>query len=172
MPAVKDALGSTHADAPLIRIKVIDAGQSARDQDFSQAHALLDETEALLSSMAGAPGTALAQPASDPAPALQEALGQWAQSRAGVISVLNQLETGIRGMDHALAGEAIILVKAIAEKLTATPDTRDSVLELRQYVATDEIIDDAELPNGFGFEVSIRAPLINALDALDRAFDA
>jgi len=103
---------------------------------------------------------------------LKPALERWAQSRAAVIGQLKQLETAIRAMNDPLADEAIILVKAISANLTAAPDSKRAVAELRRYLETDSIIDDAELENGFGITVRIRDPLIPALDALDRAMVA
>jgi hypothetical protein len=119
------------------------------------------------------PGVAAAPQSSAPAaPDLQDALGIWAQRRADALSALKRLEAAIRAMKHPAGDAAIILVKAVAANLTAVPDTKGKVAELRRYLATDAIIDDAELPNGFGIEVKIRAPLTGALDALDRALPA
>jgi hypothetical protein len=103
---------------------------------------------------------------------LDAALGRWTQNRAEVIAQLRQLEGAIRAMQDPLGDPAIILVKAIAANLTAAPDSKQKVAELRSYLQNDSIIDDAELENGFGITVSIRAPLIPALDALDQALAA
>lgn len=99
---------------------------------------------------------------------LKAAQAQWAQSRGDVLGQLQALEKAIRAMEHPQGDPAIILVRAISANLTASLADKRSVAELRRYLETDSIIDDAELPNGFGIEVSIRAPLTQALDALDR----
>lgn len=99
--------------------------------------------------------------------ALNEALAHWGKSRAAVIDTLRRYEAGIRALKHPLSDPAIILVKAIAANLTAEPKTKNSVAELRRYLETDAIIDDAETPNGFGITVRIRQPLIAALDVLE-----
>jgi hypothetical protein len=103
---------------------------------------------------------------------LKAAQEKWARSRADVVGTLNGLESAIRAMKDPLGDQAIILVKAIAANLTAVPDTRRSVAELRRYIETDSIIGDAELPNGFGIEVKIRAPLAEALAELERSLAA
>ncbi len=107
-----------------------------------------------------------------PGGGIAAALAQWTSSRAEVLGQLKQLEGALRAMNDPLSDPAIILVKAIASNLTATPDSKQKVAELRSYIETDSIIDDAELENGFGFTVSIRAPLTPVLDALDRALAA
>ena len=111
-------------------------------------------------------------PAGATAGGVGAALDQWTRSRAEVIAQLRQLEQAIRAMKDPLADEAIILVKAISANLTAAPDSKQSVAELRRYITTDSIIDDAELENGFGITVRIRAPLMPALAALDAALAA
>lgn len=103
---------------------------------------------------------------------LDTALEQWTRSRADVLGQLKQLEQALRAMKDPLFDPAIVLVKAIAANLTPAPKSKQSVAELRRYIATDSIIDDAELDNGFGIIVRIRAPLMPALDALDRALAA
>jgi hypothetical protein len=104
--------------------------------------------------------------------AVSAALETWAKRRADVIVTLKSLETAIRDMKDPLGDQAIILVKAIAANLTAVPDTKNSVADLRRYIDTDSIIDDAEQPNGFGIDVKIRAPLAGALTALETALAA
>jgi hypothetical protein len=101
--------------------------------------------------------------------AAQEA---WSRRREDVVTTLKGLETAIRKMNDPDGDEAIILVRAIAANLTPMPDSKSSIAELRRYLATDRIIGDAELPNGFGIRVQIRAPLLGALDALDTAMPA
>jgi hypothetical protein len=98
---------------------------------------------------------------------LKQAQAQWTQRRSAVVADLAALEKAIRGMEHPRADDAIILVKAISANLTVAPDSKRSVAELRRYLETDSIIDDAEMPNGFGIDVKIRAPLMPALEALD-----
>jgi hypothetical protein len=96
----------------------------------------------------------------------------WSRRREDVVTTLKGLETAIRKMNDPDGDEAIILVRAIAANLTPMPDSKSSIAELRRYLATDRIIGDAELPNGFGIRVQIRAPLLGALDALDTAMPA
>jgi hypothetical protein len=103
---------------------------------------------------------------------LKDVLARWSRERKDVLGTLKDLELAIRAMDDPFADEAIILVKAIAANLTAQPESRNQVAELRNYLTGDSIIDDAELENGFGIDVKIRAPLLPVLDALDAAIPA
>jgi hypothetical protein len=99
---------------------------------------------------------------------LPDALARWSRERAEVLGQLKDLELAIRVMGDPLGDAAIILVRAISANLTERPDSKNRVAELRAYLTTDSIIDDAELENGFGIDVRIRAPLLPVLDALDR----
>ena len=103
---------------------------------------------------------------------LSTALEAWAGTRATVIAQLRALEAAIRAFKDPLADAAIIQVKAIAANLTPRPDTRRSVEELVRYIASDPLVQDAELPNGFGLTVAIRKPLGAALATLARAMPA
>jgi len=103
---------------------------------------------------------------------LPAALAQWRDRRADVVGTLRSLEAAIRAMKHPRGDGAIILVRAISANLTAVPESPRQVAELRRYLETDDIIDDAELENGFGIPVRIRAPLLPALAALERAMAA
>ena len=96
-------------------------------------------------------------------------LSGWRAARATAIASLTALEAAVRGMDVPERGEAIILLRAIRANLTAEPATPQQVAELRRYIATDDIIAEAEDPNGFGIEVNLRAPLLAALDGLGAA---
>lgn len=72
-------------------------------------------------------------------------------------------------MDDPDGDEAIILVKAIQANLTETPATLRQVEELERYITTDDIVTDAEAPNGFGVKVELRTPLLAALTELRTA---
>jgi len=97
---------------------------------------------------------------------------QWGTARGAVLATLKDLETSIRSMNDPLSDDAIILVKAIAANLTAAPQTPQQIGELKRYLQTDPIIDDAESPNGFGIEVRIRGPLMSALVAMEQSMAA
>ena len=103
---------------------------------------------------------------------LPDALARWSRERAEVLGQLKDLELAIRVMDDPLSDSAIMLVRAISSNLTEVPDSKNRVAELRRYLTTDSIIDDAEMENGFGIDVRIRAPLLAALEALDPVLPA
>lgn len=100
------------------------------------------------------------------------ALAVWQTERAGVLAALKLLEISIRRMSDPEGDAAIILVKAIAANLTQAPTTARAVAELERYLDTDDIIAEAEEPNGFGVDIRIRGPLLPALAALKSSLAA
>lgn len=100
---------------------------------------------------------------------LEAAQDDWSAKRADVIKSLQALEQAIRAMKDPLSDPAIILVKSIPANLTAKPSTKQDVDELRRYLETDSVIDDAETPNGFGIPIQIKQPLLVSLSGLERA---
>lgn len=100
------------------------------------------------------------------------AMAGWAAARATALASLKALENAYRGMKHPLSDPAIILLRAIQANLTAEPARPAQVQELEAYLTGDQIITEAESPNGFGFKVALRAPLLAALDGLKRAHAA
>lgn len=93
-------------------------------------------------------------------------LAAWQSARATAVQSLDQLEAAFRMMDEPEVPKAIILLAAIRANLTPQPATRQQVEELRRYIEQDEKIEEAEMPNGFGFTVSLRTPLLAALSQL------
>ena len=95
-----------------------------------------------------------------------DAMAGWATARAAALGSLKALENAYRGMKHPLSDSAIILLRAIQANLTAEPATPAQVRELEAYLTGDRIIAEAETPNGFGFKVALRDPLLAALGGL------
>ena len=100
---------------------------------------------------------------------LQNALAGWTKVRTKAMGSLRALEGAIRGMNHPAGDKAIILVKAITANLTETPDTKNRITDLRNYLQNDRIIEEAEEPNGFGINVDLREPLLEALEEVEWA---
>lgn len=94
------------------------------------------------------------------------AMSAWKHSREQARAQLTKLETAVRGMGDPEGDAAIILLRAIRANLTPEPDTPASIRELERYLRTDQIITDAESPNGFGITIDLRAPLLTALAEL------
>ena len=65
--------------------------------------------------------------------------------------------------------KAIILIKAICANLSEEPATPQQIAELQRYLEDDDIIEEAESPNGYGIQISLRDPLLDALDELEDA---
>jgi len=101
-----------------------------------------------------------------------DAMARWKEARAAARATLAALTAAIAKADLADAAPAIILLRAIGANLTEEPATAQQRAELRRYLEDDDIIDDAESPNGYGIEVSLRDPLLDALDDLDAAASA
>ena len=102
-----------------------------------------------------------------PAATASPALAAWRAARAAAIATLRALESAIRAMEVPQRDPAIILVRAIAANLTESPVTPAQQAALRRYLETDDIIAEAEDPNGFGITVRLRAPLLAALAGLE-----
>jgi hypothetical protein len=172
LPRVKAAQGTGSKAALDAKLMASQAGVLAGKKDFAQANALLDALEDLLSQ----PEAASAAPAAPSAPASTDAhasaLAQWQTARAAVVAQLGKLCNAIKATRDPQADPAIILVRAIQANLSTEPDSLRSVAELERYLRTDDIIDEAESPNGFGIRVAIREPLLGALDALKQQLRA
>jgi hypothetical protein len=140
-----------------------------KNKNFAQASKGLDELEGLLN---GAPGTNESPANASKAPGLSAALALWTTERGKVIKDLQTLQGHITGMNHPDGDAAIILVKAILANLSTRPETAQSVAELERYITTDEIISEAEGPNGFGIKIDIRSGLLPALAAIRAALAA
>lgn len=111
---------------------------------------------------AGPLGHATVAPDGDEIPGL----AAWQTARAAAVQSIDQLEAAFRTMDEPEVPQAIILLAAIRAQLTPKPDTQQKVEALRRYIEQDTKIEEAEMPNGFGFTVSLRAPLLAALSNL------
>ncbi|HZR16131.1 MAG TPA: hypothetical protein VFE51_02285 [Verrucomicrobiae bacterium] len=157
-PDLLKAIAGAGPAARELKAKLAEAGALAKKGDVVSAGKLLDAVEALMRKA--------------PAAGLDAALEQWTTARGKVINDLKALEKAIRDMKDPEGDEAIILVKAIQANLTSRPETAKAVKELERYIATDEIITEAEEPNGFGLKIAIRGPLLPALAALRSALPA
>lgn len=134
----------------------------ARDKNFEQA---LVELEVLEKMVGGIQAQSTVSPNS-PDNKLAAALAQWTAARSKVLFDLKGIEQGIRAMKDPDGDAAIILLKAVQANLSARPDTLQAVAELERYISTDEIVEEAEAPNGFNIQPDIRNALPKALRAI------
>lgn len=95
-------------------------------------------------------------------------MAAWQVARGTALASLKALEDAFRKMQEPEVDEAIILLRAIRANLTEAPTTPAQVKELEDYLKNDRIIREAETPNGFGFKVSLRDPLLGALAGLQQ----
>ena len=97
---------------------------------------------------------------------LGPALAKWAAARRVAIDDLNKLGKAVAATKAPEGAELLRLLKAIRANLTEAPDTSTKVAALERYLKTDDVIADAESPNPFGFDLSLRQPLLRALEPL------
>lgn len=158
---LKPALAAKAPGAEESRAKASEAGLAARKQDFAAAAALLEEARRLLAQG----GTKTAARASRP---LSPGMAAWQKAREAAHLTLANLARAIADMNDPDGDEAIILVRAIMANLTEEPATLQQVEALVRYVTDDGIVQEAEAQNGFGIEVVLRTPLLEALAVLAR----
>jgi len=103
---------------------------------------------------------------------IESALKQWQASRSAVMAQLERLESEIGSFSDPSSGEALVRVKAIRANITAQPADMQTINELQAYLESDRIVRAVEAPNGFGFSVEVRAPLLQALETLKPALAA
>ncbi len=158
---IKAALaGSNKANVQSLYVAV--SGQ-IKSGDFAQAGKTLDELEALVMPAKGS------SPSQNGGGALTAALQAWTAARAAATEQLSKLVDAFKTSNHPQAERGMELLRAVINKqLTPRPATAQQVDELLRYVETDEIFTDAETPNPFGFKVTIRTPLLNALGELKK----
>ena len=149
-----------------LKLKASEAGMFARKKDFEQANEYLDAVESLLNDIE----ESLQNPSETSSG--PTALEKWKAARSEVTQALHALAKAIIGAKDPEAKEAIILIKAIGANLTESPDTLQKVSELERYLVTDDIIEEAEMENGFGIEINIREPLMSVLEELKQELAA
>ena len=98
-----------------------------------------------------------------------DAMAGWKAARAKAITSLKTLEGAIAKAGLVDSTKAIILIKAICANLSEEPATPQQIAELQRYLEDDDIIEEAESPNGYGIQISLRDPLLDALDELEDA---
>jgi hypothetical protein len=100
---------------------------------------------------------------------LPTGLAAWQAARSAAIDTLDLLADAVDTLPIPEAPEAIILLRSIRANLTEAPTTPQQIEELRRYLETDDVIAEAEDPNGFGITVELRTPLLAALNAIQPA---
>jgi hypothetical protein len=176
LPRVKAAMAVAGAAGNDLKLRASEAGMHARKREFGPAQALLDELETLLA-QAGQPGQpptgdSTTGEQTEPSPSIGPGMAAWQKARSGALGQLKALQTHIGKMQHPRGNAALILLKSIQANLSARPDSAAQVAELRRYLETDDILREAERPNGFGLTVELRKPLLAALATLEQEMTA
>lgn len=152
VPALKAAAARSPADKDTMRDLYSGAKAALDREDLPAATTAIAELKRLTEN-----GTETSTPA---------ALKAWQDARATAIDALRRLDGAIRAAEDPEADKASILLQAIIKNLSPAPTDARAVAELERYLKTDDIITEAEMPNGFGIEVTLRAPLLAALAGL------
>jgi hypothetical protein len=139
-----------------------EADGAARDAWVLSAFGI-DMRQAAPADKAANDGSGAAKPASGNG----AAMAGWKAAREKAVTSLKALAAAVDKLDYVDAPEAVILLRSIASNLTAEPSTPQQVAELRRYLETDDIIEEAEEPNGFGMQIALREPLLAALAGLE-----
>ena len=113
-------------------------------------------------------GITLAKPVTN-GDAGKAAMDGWRIARASAIASLDGLARAVAAANLVDADKTVMLLRAIRANLTESPETPRQIDELRNYLEEDDVIDAAETPNGYGIEINLRDPLLDALDALEDA---
>jgi hypothetical protein len=158
-PKLKTALASGHKDGPSFTKMFNDANTLAKEKKYAEAVALLGKLEPLLDA-GGAGGGAQ--------------MGKWVIAKNGSIKMVRSLQTALGkkaqepDLDDALKHGALEVVKrldAIPTELSkAKLSSLQEISALENYIKTDETITKAEMPNPFNLNISIRDPLLQALE--------
>ncbi len=154
---MQEALPLVKLDAnlgPEFKTLSAQADAAIRQKKEAEANELLDRLQKLIDDAKSGTGQA---------GELEKALVVWQGAREKAVNQLKALAKAIAAAKDPDSAPAIILVNAIIKNLTARPDTAQKVQELERYIQTDDIIGDAELPNGFGVTVRLKQPLLAAL---------
>jgi hypothetical protein len=115
-----------------------------------------------------APATPAPTGAADKVPHTRSAptlnLAPWHTARQKAINDLKALATKVAGTKHATAAAVVKEIQAIITRLPANPGPND-IDKLEEFVRNDATITDAEnVPSSFN-KLTIRAPLLEALES-------
>jgi hypothetical protein len=156
--AVKQALAGGGPTSVAVQAAVVQAAGLVKAKDYTAAAAAVGELERLL----GGPPPA---PAGDRTPTAA-GLKAWQQARERVVAQIRQTSDLIAATGDPEAGGAVVELQSIVKNLTPKPATTQQVAELDRYLRTDDVIASAEeIPDEFG-RLSIREPLLAALEQL------
>jgi len=168
IPEVPDT--DREVKARLVKLAT-DANVNIKTNNLNYAARFIAELREALGAALDAAGVGVGQVAPPNAggtakPSAPMGMAGWQAARGTALASLKALEGAFRDMKEPETDRAIILLRAIQANLTAAPTTPAQVKELETYIKTDRIIQEAEMPNGFGFKVELRDPLLAALAGL------
>jgi hypothetical protein len=107
-----------------------------------------------------------AEPAAVQAPK-QGGRTAWQAARVGAVNQLRKIQTAILKTKDADSAVAIRLLEDIVKRLAPNLESRQSVIELERYLATDPVVARVEVPNDWqGCEQNLRGSLLPVLARL------
>ncbi len=101
-----------------------------------------------------------------PPPPAEAARQHWEASRAAAVAPLKAILARVQDFDHPGAMRASLRLRSVIKTLAFDPATQREATELERWVASDDVVENVEKPNGFGIAVSLRTPLLQALGEL------
>ena len=160
------------ADRDLVLNLMGKAGKAEKAADWAAGLEIYDQLGEILerqkgqdaaATPSGAGGTAQA-PAGPGAPSLDQALASWQVARQTVINTLKALAKVAAEERDPESAKAVMEIQAVIGQLTADPRTRQRVVELRLWLAQDDVVGDV-----CKLGSDIRKPLLNALASIEGA---
>jgi hypothetical protein len=177
LEALAEAIRKAMAQPMGARIKALMASsaQSAKSGKYDAALADLDDIEALLEEGglvedggeeseaeedAAVKASGLPKVA-DTKKELEALMTDWKARRAEAVTSLKDVAGKIAAAKHASSGKAILEIQAVMKNLPAEPATLQQVSETRQWLSTDDVVNDVcELA------ADVRTPLLVPLERM------
>jgi len=141
------------------------AGNADEDEEGDEGEG--EDTTTPEESTASVPPAPPPPPGTPPNDAAENTLnlGPWTAARQNAINDLRALATKVAATKHATAAGVLKEISSIIQRLPATPAPKD-IDKLENFIRTDETISAAEDVPGDFHTLSVREPLLQALEGL------
>jgi hypothetical protein len=155
MPAIQKAQAGATPLGQEIKRRAGEAGALARNNDFTQANALLDQIEVQLKQAQQAAGAAVGDAGG---------MAGWEAARTVVVNQIRAVATAVAETKDPDAAKVVITLQSILKNLPAVLTTPQQIDEVKRYLEDDLITAAEEVPPCYG-SLSIRTPLRKALSS-------
>lgn len=150
VPHLKLFLQAGTSDTAAVKKLYTTATAAAGKGDYDGARGLLDQLEPMIV-QGGVTG-----------------MVAWQKAKLETINQLRQLQAALVMTGRPEGAEIAKQLENVPTGLQIHPDSEETLKALEIYVATDDTITKADLPNPWGIKVSIREPLMKALADLKK----